>query len=167
MNKIRITAPFYTVIRVGDLNILRNYEQPDGSLYARGKYVTGIKAKDLPEHYIKGTIFHADGYISVLGIKDIVYEPNYRINHMHNNDYLYISYAKPIRSETDAIGHVSYHGYDALLWGGMIVEFIRAIRKWNSYDIEPIAKEVKKKEAFFLEKYPEEGKFYSKRNLLE
>ena len=49
----------------------------------------------------------------------------------------------------------------------MIVEFIRAIRKWNSYDIEAIADEDKKKEFFFLEKYPEERKFYGASNLLE
>ena len=49
----------------------------------------------------------------------------------------------------------------------MIVEFIRAIRKWNSYDIESIVDEVKKKEAFFLDKYPEERRFYGKSNLLD
>jgi len=40
----------------------------------------------------------------------------------------------------------------------MIVDFIRAVRKFQSYDIEPIADEVKRKEAFFREKYPEECK---------
>lgn len=108
-----------------------------------------------------------NGYISVLGIKDIVYKPNYHINHMHRDDFIYISYNRPIRSETDARGYVSYHDYDALLWGGMIVEFIRAIRSQKSFDIDPIALEVKKKETFFLEKYPEESKFYGKSNLLE
>lgn len=49
----------------------------------------------------------------------------------------------------------------------MIVEFIRAICSWKSYDIESIAVEVKKKEAFFLDKYPEERRFYGKSNLLE
>lgn len=86
---------------------------------------------------------------------------------MHRDDFLYVSYELPIRSETDARGYVSYHDYDALLWGSMIVEFIRAIRKWGSYDIEPIADEVKKKERFFIEKYPEECINLSPSNLLE
>ena len=53
------------------------------------------------------------------------------------------------------------------MYGGMIVTFIRAIRKHQSYNIEPIAEEVKKKERFFLEKYPEECKYMSKSCLLE
>ena len=167
MKKKRITAPFYTETKLGIRNMRKDTRQPDGSLYARGRYATKIKSEDLPEHYIEGTIFKVNGYISVLGIKDIVYKPNYHINHMHRDDFIYISYDRPIRSETDARGYVSYHDYDAILWGGMIVEFIRAIRKWNSYDIESIADEVKKKEFFFLEKYPEERKFYGASNLLE
>lgn len=91
-----------------------------------------------------------EGYISVLGMKDIVYIPNYRTNHIHRDDRLYISYDRPICSEKDVRGYVSYHGYDALLWGGMILEFIRAIRRWNSYDIESIAEKVKQKKPFFL-----------------
>jgi len=38
----------------------------------------------------------------------------------------------------------------------MIVDFIRAVRKHKSYDVEPIALQVRKKERYFREKYPEE-----------
>ena len=38
----------------------------------------------------------------------------------------------------------------------MILDFIRAVRQYQSYDIEPIADEVKKKEVFYREKYPED-----------
>lgn len=86
---------------------------------------------------------------------------------MHRDDFLYISYDRPIRWETDERGFTSYFDYDAILWGHMILDFIRAVRCWNSYDIEDIAEEVKKKEAFFLEKYPEESKNLGKSCLLE
>ena len=96
--------------------------------------------------------------ISVLGVKDIAYYANYHINHLHKDDHLYISYKDRITQEADERGHIFYHGYDAVLWGYMIVDFIRAVRKYHSYDIEPIALQVKKKECFFREKYPEECK---------
>lgn len=96
------------------------------------------------------------GYISVLGVKDILYKPNYHINHLHRDDFLYISYDKPIVETKDKHGYDIREGYDALLYGHMIIDFIRAVRKYQSYDIEPIAIEVKKKEAFYREKYPEE-----------
>ena len=86
---------------------------------------------------------------------------------MHRDDFLYVSYDKPIRRTVDERGFTDYWDYDALMYGGMIVTFIRAIRKHQSYNIEPIAEEVKKKERFFLEKYPEECKYMSKSCLLE
>lgn len=104
MKKKRISAPFYTETKLGIRNMRQDTRQPDGSLYARGRYATKIKSEDLPEHYIEGMVFKVNGYISVLGIKDIVYKPNYHINHMHRDDFLYISYDRPIRSETDARG---------------------------------------------------------------
>lgn len=75
---------------------------------------------------------------------------------MHRDDFLYISYDKPIVETKDKHGYDIREGYDALLYGHMIIDFIRAVRKYQSYDIEPIAVEVKKKEAFYREKYPEE-----------
>lgn len=42
------------------------------------------------------------------------------------------------------------------MYGHMILDFIRVVRKYQSYDIELIAEEVKKKEAFYRKKYPEE-----------
>ena len=163
----RITAPFYTERKVGLRYLFNETKLPDGSLYARGRYKTKIKPNDLPEYYVYGMVFKVNGYISVLGIKDIVYKPNYRINHLHRDDFLYISYNLPIRETVSKTGYVEHWDYDAVLWGGMIVTFIREIRKHGSYDIEPIADEVKKKERFFLEKYPEECINLSLSNLLE
>ena len=163
----QIKAPFYTERKVGLHYLFHESKLPDGSLYAKGRYRTKIKPDDLPEHYLYGTIFKVKGYISVLGIKDIVYKPNYRINHVHRDDFLYVSYDLPIRTTVSKTGYVEHWDYDAVLWGGMILEFIRAIRKHESYDIEAIADEVKKKEQFFIEKYPEECVHVSPSNLLE
>ena len=156
MPKKRITAPFYTETKVGLKALFHNTRLPNGYLYSKGEYKTKITAEDLPEHYIYGWIFKALGYISVLGVKDIVYKPNYHINHLHRDDFLYISYDKPIVETKDKHGYDIREGYDALLYGHMILDFIRAVRKYQSYDIEPIADEVKKKEAFYRQKYPED-----------
>ena len=156
MSKKRITAPFYTETKVGLKGLFHNTRLPNGYLYSKGEYKTKITAEDLPEYYIYGWIFKSLGYISVLGVKDIVYKPNYHINHLHKDDFLYISYDKPIVETKDKYGYDVREGYDALLYGHMILDFIRAVRKYQSYDIETIADEVKKKEAFYREKYPED-----------
>lgn len=152
----RIKAPFYTETKVGLKSLYENTRLPNGCLYSKGEYKTKITAEDLPEHYIQGYIFKVQGYISVLGIKDVVYTANYHVNHLHKDDFLYISYDKPITKEVDKRGRIDHLNYDAVLWGYMIVDFIRAVRKHHSYDIEPIALQVKEKEAYFREHYPEE-----------
>lgn len=159
MSKKKIKAPFYTIEEASVRSCFQDTRLPNGWLYAKGKNRTKITAEDLPEHYIPMTVYKVQGYISVKGIKDIVYYPNYHINHMHKDDILYISYDKSIRSEKNRFYSteiLEYHDYNALLWGANIIDFIEAVRKYNSYDIEPIAAEVIKKEKFFIEKYPEE-----------
>ncbi len=156
MQKKRLTAPFYTEERVGLKGFFEETTLPNNWLYAKGRYRTKITPDDLPEHYIYMTVFKVRGYITVEGVKDIKYSPNYRFNHLHKYDYLYISYDQPITSTTDERGHVDLHGYNAVLYGQSIVKFIREVRKRGSYDIEPIAKEVIKKEKHFADKYPEE-----------
>lgn len=87
---------------------------------------------------------------------------------MHKDDFLYISYSTPIESEVNTQGRIKYYSYDAILWGGNIVKFIRKVRKHGGYNIEPIAAKVIKKEKFFIEKYPEERQFvWSSYTLLE
>ncbi len=157
MSEKKIKAPFYTIKKASVRSCFHDTRLPNGWLYAKGKNRTKITAEDLPEHYIPITIYKVRGYISVKEIKDIVYYPNYRINHMHKDDILYVSYDKPIRVEKCRFYSTEiseYHDYDALLWGANIIDFIEAIRKFKSYDIEPIAAEVIRKEKFFMEKYP-------------
>lgn len=159
MSKKKIKAPFYTIEEVSVRSCFHDTKLPNGWLYAKGKNRTKITAEDLPEHYIPMTVYKVDGYISVKGIIDIVYYPNYHINHMHRDDLLYISYTTPIKKEPriyNVRDDFDYYNYDALLWGANIIDFIEVVRKYKSYNIEPIAEEVIKKEKFFIEKYPEE-----------
>lgn len=156
MSKKKINAPFYTEIRLGISSLFNDTRLPNGWLYANGRNRTKIKPEDLPDTYIPLMVYKVDGYIRVDGIKDMVYKPNYRINHLHKDDFLYISYSTPIKSKVDQRGYTRYYDYDALLWGGNISHFIRAVRERGSYDIEPIATEVIKKELYYFEKYPEE-----------
>ena len=165
MSKKRIKAPFYTVRKTGIRSLFHETKLPNGYLYSNGRNATKITAEDLPDHYIPLTVFKVEGYIATEGIKDIVYRPNYKINHLHKDDFLYISYSTPIKSEVNQRGYTEYYNYDALLWGNNIVEFIRAVRKRGSYDIEPIAAEVIKKEKFFAEHYPDAVRTYT--NFLE
>lgn len=152
----RINAPFYTETKVGVKSLFHDTHLPNGYLYSKGKHRTKIKPEDLPSHYIPLTIFKVYGYLSTKDIKDIAYKPNYHINHMHRDDFLYVSYNAPIWNSLNKYGFREYHDYDVILYGGSIVKFIRAIQQAQSYDIEAITEEVKKKERFFIEKYPGE-----------
>lgn len=166
MSKKKINAPFYSEIRLGISSLFNDTRLPNGWLYANGRNRTKIKPEDLPDTYIPLMVYKVDGYIRIDGIKDIFYKPNYHINHMHKDDFLYISYSTPIKSEVDQFGHTRYYDYDALLWGGNITHFIRAIRERGTYDIEPIAAEVIKKEIYFLDKYPEERRYIGSSGVL-
>lgn len=159
MGKKKISAPFYTEMRLGIVSLFNDTRLPNGWLYANGRNRTKIRPEDLPDNYIPLMVYKVNGYIRVDGIKDIIFKPNYWINHMHKDDFLYISYSTPIKSDVDQFGYTRYYDYDAILWGGYIVHFIRAVRERGTYDIEPIAAEVIKKEIFYLNKYQEEQRY--------
>ena len=163
----RIKAPFYTKTKLGLKSLFKDTQLPNGCLYSKGRYKTTITPEMLPDHYIPLMVYKVYGFLSTEGIKDIVYKPNYHINHMHKDDFLYISYNSPITSTIDQWGLELYQDYDVLLWGWSIVTFIKAVRKAQSYDIEPIVEEVKQKERFFAEKYPEECRYLNASNFLD
>lgn len=163
----RFNAPFYTETYIGLKGLFKDTHLPGGYLYSKGRYKTKITPDDLPGSYVSLMVYKAFGYLSVDGVKDMVYKPNYHINHMHKDDFLYISFNSPITSTINQLGFEHYHGYDVLLWGWSIVTYIKAVREAKSYDIEAIAEEVRRKERFFLEKYPEECQYIRASNLLE
>lgn len=128
---------------------------PDGYLYAKGVYRTKIKPDDLPEWYVFGYIHGQHGYISAKNVKHLLYKPNYTTNHVHKDDLLFISYDKPIEPDKEGTHGIWYHGYEHIVHGHMIVDFLNAAKKHSGYDIKAIMREVKKKERWYQEKYGE------------
>jgi hypothetical protein len=133
---------------------------PDGTLFADLKYKTKIKESDLPEWYIPGRFYKNHGFISTLGVKDLIYYPNYVFNHMHKDDSLYISYDKPIKEikRSTFTGIVTEHeDYDEVIGGSYIIDFILGAKKYSGYDTSKIEKEIIAKEEWFIEKFPDDA----------
>ncbi len=156
MTKKRINAPFYTKTKLGLSSLFQDTHLPNGWLYSNGRNKTKITPEDLPENYIPLMVYKVSGFIRLDGIVDMVFKPNYHINHLHKDDFLYVSYTIPIKTEVDQTGCRRYYDYDVLLWGGNIIYFLQELQGKGTYDISKIVDEVKKKEVFYLKKYPEE-----------
>ena len=128
----------------------------DGTLFSGGTYPTRITPADLPEWYVHGRYYKNWGYLCAKGIKYLVYEPNMVFNHMFKDDFLYISYDRPIEPEPDREKHIyKYRGFDEYIYGGVIVAFLRAAEKYSGYDISGIKEQIEKKRLWFKETYPE------------
>ena len=127
---------------------------PDGYLFSHGRYKTKIRAEDLPEWYVFGYFYKCHGYLSANGIKHMVYRPNKSWNHMFKDDFLFISYDKPIRHTSDRI--TDYVNYDERIYGGIIVEFLEAAEKYSGYDISEIKAQIEDKRLWFKEHYPDD-----------
>jgi len=126
--------------------------QPDGYLYALGRYPTKIKPEDLPCWYVSGYLRGQRVYISARGVKYLVYVPTYN-NHLDKDDLLYISYDKPIEQDPNTNSGKWLHGYSHILFGGLVVEYVKATAKYSGYDIRPILAEIRKKQQWFHENF--------------
>lgn len=162
-----INAPFYTETKGVFSSLLQDTHLPNGYLYSKGLYPTKITPTDLPSKYIPLTIFKANGYLSLEGIKDVVYKPSHHLNRLHQDDFLYISYNAPIGVSVNNLGFREYHNYDVILFGGSIVKFIRAIQQAQTFNIEPVAEKVKKAERLFLKNHNPACKRIFQSSLLE
>lgn len=160
-NNSRIKAKLYTYtkIKCDKLNGLYYAQNNNDYLFSELRYPTKIKAEDLPEWYIEGNYYRNRGFLSSKGVKYLVYKPNYFSNHFHKDDFLYISYDKPIeKKEVERFGYKSYDyvGYDYLISGFYIIDFIMAVKKWSNYDTDEIEKELIKKSEWFMSTYPDD-----------
>lgn len=72
------------------------YQDKDNYLFSKGIYKTKIKEEDLPDYFVKIWLWPRYKYMSLKGIKDIIYKPNFFTNHYRKDDMLYISYDKKI-----------------------------------------------------------------------
>ena len=134
---------FYTNIKFKrENNNLVKVKDENNYLYAKGIYKTKIVEENLPNYFVKVYFGYKDYYISTKNIKDMLYKPNYFTSHLYKDDFLYVSYDKPIlRNKTDSF----YINYEILIYSSAIVDFIKAVKANNTYDVENIEEELNKK----------------------
>lgn len=148
----RITSTLYMESRILH-NPLRIERDPDGHLFADGRYKTKIYASDLPEHFIYGYLYKRHGFISAAGVKRMLYVPNYIFNHRHKDDSLYISYDEQIRAAGGDHGRTLYEGYKHIVSGLLIIDFADAAEKYSGYDVTEIRREIQRKSDWYDEKH--------------
>ncbi len=129
------------------------YSDPDGYLFSGGRYKTKVRAADLPEWYVYGSFYKRRGYMAAKGVKHLVYRPNKFTNHMFKDDFLFISYDRPIVADEEAWKSLS--GYDEYIFGGIILAFLLAAEKYSGYDISEIKTQIEDKRLWFKETFPE------------
>ncbi|AIZ56894.1 hypothetical protein Mpt1_c10220 [Candidatus Methanoplasma termitum] len=125
----------------------------DGYLYSNGIHKTKILPKDLPEWFILSRVFGEYGYVSAKGVKHLFFEPNYHADCNLDGDVLYISYFDEIKQTGDD-GRYRLEGYDLVIRGPLLVDFVSAAEEYSGYDITSIVKELKQKEEWFNEHIP-------------
>ena len=134
----------------------------DGTLFS-GRYKPKMHPTDLPEWYLYGRYYKRWGYMSTKGIVDMVYRPNLHVNHFLKDDFLYISYKEKIEPVTEEdkkidrmLRYEEYKGYDEVVFGSEIIDILKGARLYSGFDITPIIEQIKEKEKWLRNKYPDE-----------
>lgn len=136
-------ANFYTDRKFKNINHnLVKIIDENNHLFANGIYKTKILEEDLPEYFVKVYFGSKYQFISVKNIKDMLYKPNYFTSHLYKDDFLYISYDKPIVRDKN---NNFYTDYEILIYSSAIVDFIKAVKENNTYDVKNIEDELNKK----------------------
>lgn len=154
--KKRIVSTLYMESRILH-NPLRAETDPDGHLFADGRYKTKIFASDLPEYYVYGYLYKRHGFISAAGVKHLLYVPNYIFNHRCKYDSLYISYDEPIKVMAGDHGLTLYDGYRHVVDGPLIIDFVDAAEMYSGFDVSDIRCEIQRKIDWYDEKYGKDG----------
>lgn len=127
----------HSIVKVIDEN---NY------LFAKGIYKTKILEEDLPDYFVKTYYGYKEHYISTKNIKDMLYKPNYFTSHLYKDDFLYVSYDKPIvRDKKNSF----YINYEILIYGSSIVDFIEAVKMNDTYEVGNIEEELHRKREWY------------------
>ena len=148
----RATATLYMHSPIGKRYRETNPD-PDNHLLAHGIYRTKIYPQDLPDWYVGGYMYKKHGFMSAKGVKHMLYKPNYFTNHLFKDDLLFISYDKEITPVKDESGHTWYDGYEHVLSGPVICEFLKAAAEYSDYDIGAIQSEIEKKKEWYYEQF--------------
>lgn len=156
MKKIR--KNLYTLQKIVYKNHRLQYiEDENGYLFSEKRYPTKIKPEDLPEWFVYGTYYRCFGYMSAKGVVDLKYVPNLWINHFLQDDFLLVSYNSPIQEAfLDKRGVDKYTDYDRTIYGGTILDFLKAARKYSAIDISEITKQIQEKADLLPKKHPTE-----------
>ncbi len=143
----RIKAYIYTKGHFGK----RNRETLDTDsqfLYSGGIYPTKIEEKDLPEYYCKihsRSIWYMEGFVRTIDVKYIDYS-FVDENHLFKDDYIYISYNKPIRTIKNGWSYMDYEDYDVHISGNDIIPILFFIEKYSpNVDTSHVRKKILKK----------------------
>ena len=67
---------------------------------------------------------------------------------------LFISYGIEIESYKTEMGSTWYKGYDHIVGGRLLVEFVEAAEKFSNYDVREIRQEIERKQAWYYERNP-------------
>lgn len=130
-------------------------EDENGYLFAQGIYPTKIKAEDLPEWYVYGRYYKCFGYLSAKGVVDMRYVPSKYSNHFLKDDFLFISYSTQISQNPKANSIIDmYTGYDERIYGNEILDFLKAAKKYSTYDISGITQMIQDKADWIGQTFP-------------
>ena len=177
MARKRIAGKLYLIERiVYDKKTHRHYleRSEDGTLFTGVReQKTNLLPEDLPEHFLFGRFHKRFGYMCTKGIVDLKYHPTYWTDHFLKDDYLLISYNKPIclKDEFKDAKHISawdgYENVDERVYGREIITVLEGARKYSGFDIAPILEQLHKKLDWCIEEYGPEHYEGWRKNLKE
>ncbi len=154
----RIRAFVYTKGKFGK-GFRETLDRDNQFLYSGGYYRTKIKAEELPPHYCpihSRSIWYMDGFVRTEGVKYVDYS-FIDENHLFKDDYIYISYSKPIRTVPTSWGGTDMTDYNVAICGNDIIPILFYIEKFSP-DVETshVRKKILQKVKLYREHYPED-----------
>lgn len=112
----------------------------------------------LPKSFVSVYYYRQWSFMQAKGVVDVRYCPAYWSgNHMYKDDYLLISYKEKITCrmpETRRIPIDEYQGYDIILFGRSIIDFLDGVEKYSHLDVSAIRKEMRRKRIWYVRKNP-------------
>lgn len=123
----------------------------DGTLFAYGKYPTKIRPEDIPGWFVSGFMYGRYGYISAMGVKDLLYKPNYEDHSLRKGDRLYVSYNMPIIKVQNKDGWSTLSGHDHVIEDSLIDVFVDTVSKYSAINTEKVKEELVKKDKWYAE----------------
>ncbi|MCM1222892.1 MAG: hypothetical protein NC548_51410, partial [Lachnospiraceae bacterium] len=126
-------------------------EDPDGYLFADGRWRTKIKPEDIPDWYVYGYMYKRHGFISAKGVVDIIYEPDYFVeNHVHKYDNLFVSFTHKLTRVSSEYGHTHCEDYDYILDAGIIYNYLKKVKIYSpQIEVEEMLREAEMKVAWY------------------